>query len=410
MAAAGADLSVAERIRRVAAAQTGDFMELVRIAGLDPALHFRFADWSGVDFRGCNLRGFDFTGARLHGARFDGARIARGLDRNDREAPAAIFDLAEIGAVCLDREPGSHHPAIVTPLANLRAAADWKEYVRGWKKAGRPPLREHLEPGAIFCDAPFAPEMVVVPAGSFWMGSPDGSGGDRGDVAEPERFPDEGPRHLVSVAKPFAVGRFAVTFDEWDWAQRHPDWRRHSGLEPRQPGDEGWGRGRRPVIGVSWDDAKAYCLWLAAATSKPYRLLSEAEWEYCCRAGTDTPFWWGASISTDQANYDGNFTYGGGREGEFRLRTVPVDSFEANPWGLCQAHGNVLEWCEDNWHEGYRGAPDDGSVWAGGDASLRVLRGGSWGSIPWYLRSADRDGAHPTNRGSDVGFRLARTL
>jgi formylglycine-generating enzyme required for sulfatase activity len=394
----------------VRAACTNDFTELVRISALDPAVHFRFADWSGVDFKGCNLRGFDFTGARLHGCRFEGAKIAEGLDENGTPTPAARFELAELGAVSHDREPGSHDPAVMTPVADLRKAADWPDFVRGWKKAKSSPAREHLHPGAIFQDAPFAPEMVVVPAGEFWMGSPDGSGGDQGDVTELARFEGEGRRHRVTITRPFAVGRFAVTFEEWDAAQKHPEWREYSGLEPRRPNDHTWGRGPRPVIDVSWDDAQAYCRWLKAVRGKPYRLPSEAEWEYCCRADTETPFWWGVSTSTSQANYDVKHTYGADRgEGQ---GTMFVDSFEANPWGLHQVHGNVWEWCDDAWHESYDGTPpDDGSPWQqGGDASQRVVRGGCWINVPGCLRSANRDRYQPDVRGYGLGFRLARTL
>ena len=126
---------------------------------------------------------------------------------------------------------------------------------------------------------------------------------------------------------------------------------------------EGWGRGKRPVINVNWDDAKAYVAWLSRKTGKTYRLLSEAEREYVTRAGTTTPFWWGSSISTSQANYDGNYTYGSGSKGEYRQKTMPVDSFQPNPWGLYQVHGNVWEWTEDCWNDSYNGAPTDGSAW-----------------------------------------------
>jgi formylglycine-generating enzyme required for sulfatase activity len=158
------------------------------------------------------------------------------------------------------------------------------------------------------------------------------------------------------------------------------------------------------VINVSWNDiTQQYLPWLSRKTGKAYRLLTEAEWEYAARAGTGTPFWWGASISPSQANY-------GGPKGEYRGQTVPVDNFAPNPWGLYNVHGNVWEWVQDNWHADYAGAPQDASIWAGGDGSLRVLRGGSWGIIPGLLRSAGRFRYQPTNRDYLVGFRVARTL
>ena len=164
------------------------------------------------------------------------------------------------------------------------------------------------------------------------MGSP---------ASETERTPREGPQHRVTFARPFAVGKFAVTFDEWDACVAD------GGCNGYKPKDEGWGRDKRPVINVNWDDAQAYVAWLSRKTGKTYRLLSEAEREYVTRAGTTTPFWCGPSISTSQANYDGNHTYGSGSKGEYRQKTMPVDSFQPNPWGLYQVHGNVWEWTED---------------------------------------------------------------
>jgi formylglycine-generating enzyme required for sulfatase activity len=167
-----------------------------------------------------------------------------------------------------------------------------------------------------------------------------------------------------------------------------------------------------PVIDVSWNDAKAYVSWLSRKTGKAYRLLSEAEREYVTRAGTTTPFWWGASISTARANYNGEWTYGGGPVGEFRKKPLTVDSFEPNPWGLYQVHGNVADWVDDCWNASYRGAPADGSAWTTGDCtnSGRVLRGGRWVSYPQHVRSADRDFNWPTYRNFNVGFRVARSL
>jgi formylglycine-generating enzyme required for sulfatase activity len=239
------------------------------------------------------------------------------------------------------------------------------------------------------------PEMVVVPAGSFTMGSP---------ASETGRSYDEGPQHTVRFARVFAVGRFAVTFAEWDACVRD------GGCNGYRPADQGWGRGRRPVINVSWNDAKAYVAWLARRTGNAYRLLSEAEREYVTRAGTTTPFWWGHSIATSQANYDGAYTYGGGAKGESPRRTLPVDAFEPNPWGLFQVHGNVWEWVEDCWNDGYGGAPADGSAWMAGDCSRRVVRGGSWLGNPEGLRSADRVGNLTVDRNRNLGFRVGRTL
>jgi len=177
--------------------------------------------------------------------------------------------------------------------------------------------------------------------------------------------------------------------------------------DPRLPQDD-----THQVVRINWDDANAYVRWLDEKSGgKGYRLLSEAEWEYVARAGTTTPFWWGSSITPKQANYDGNFTYaGGGAKGEYRKRTVPVDSFEPNPWGLYQVHGNVWEWCEDCWNENYDGAPDDGLAWTTGDCVGRVLRGGSRDDFPWLLRSAYRISGSPGSRSNVLGFRLARTL
>jgi formylglycine-generating enzyme required for sulfatase activity len=195
-----------------------------------------------------------------------------------------------------------------------------------------------------------------------------------------------------------------VTFDEWDACIA-------AGGCKHRPGDEGWGRGRRPVINVSWNDAKEYVAWLSKTTGKSYRMLSEAEWEYAARAGTTTPFSTGETISTEQANYDGNYTYAGGSKGTDRRKMVPVGSFKPNAFGLHDMHGNVWEWVEDPWHDSYKGAPTDGSAWAkDGDRSRRILRGGSWGLDPRLIRSALRGRLDSVLRGNYLGFRVARSL
>ena len=253
----------------------------------------------------------------------------------------------------------------------------------------RPAGLEWFLPGAGkvegFKDADFAPEMVVVPAGEFWMGSKDAEGD-----------PDERPRHKVTIPKPFAVGRYAVTFDEWDAAVA-------GGGVQHKPSDQGWGRGGRPVIDVSWEDAQAYIKWLSSKTGQPHRLLSEAEWEYCCRAGTETAYSFGNSITKAQAQFsEGSYGSAG--------KTVEAGSFPANSFGLYDMHGNVWEWCQDCWNENYHNAPADGLAWTTGDRGRRVLRGGSWYDCPRYLRSADRSWNGADNRGNSCGFRLARTL
>jgi formylglycine-generating enzyme required for sulfatase activity len=240
---------------------------------------------------------------------------------------------------------------------------------------------------------PMCPEMVMAPAGTFMMGSP---------PSEPDRRPGE-VRVSVTITRPFAVGKFAVTFDQWDACVAD------GGCNRYQPPDRGWGRGNRPVINVNWADANAYAEWLSQKTGKTYRLLSEAEHEYVTRAGTTTPFWWGSSITPDQANYNGVFTYAGGATGEFRRQTMPVDSFEANPWGLFNVHGNVWDWTADCWNDSNQGNPGNGSARATSDCLARVIRGGSWSLVPQLLRAASRLGNFSVRNGY-VGFRLARTL
>ena len=187
-----------------------------------------------------------------------------------------------------------------------------------------------------------------------------------------------------------------------------------SGGEPR-PAGGGWrdravSSGAARPRGVSWEDAQSYVRWLSRKTGEAYRLPSEAEWEYVARAGTTTPFHFGATLSTVQANYDGSYTYGSGRKGRYRKKTVPVGSFGSNRFGLHDVHGNVWEWVQDCWNNSYRRAPRDGSAWGRGDCSRRVLRGGSWPNAPWVLRSANRLRSSSGIRDFNVGFRVARTL
>ncbi len=258
------------------------------------------------------------------------------------------------------------------------------------------PPSQQRRPGDVFRDCPTCPEMVVVPAGSFMMGSPANESG---------RDADEGPQRKVTIARPFAVGKFEVTFTEWDACVADRGC-------THKPGDESWGRGKRPVINVSWDDAKQFVAWLSRKTGQSYRLLTEAEWEYAARAGTTTRYTWGNDIDCSKASYDGGeksacfFNPGGKFRG-----TATVGSFSQNPWGLHDMHGNVWEWVEDCYVNNYNGAPVDGSARPPtGNCVSRVLRGGSWLGDPQYLRAATRDRFQPDVRSGYIGFRLARTL
>lgn len=243
------------------------------------------------------------------------------------------------------------------------------------------------------------PEFVVIPPGSFLMGAP---------ASEEGWWPNELPQHEVRFDYAFALGKYPVTFEEWDAALR-------AGAELHEPDDWGWGRGKRPVIDVSWQDAQAYLAWLnerlgLSGSNDRYRLPSESEWEYACRAGTRSRYSTGHSISADEANFRGEKKLGPFKFGTYLRRTLPVGFFSPNAFGLYDMHGNVKEWCADVWNESYANAPSDGSAWLTGDSSQRVVRGGSWASSPRWLRSAWRISRDPTERKGDVGFRVARTL
>ena len=182
------------------------------------------------------------------------------------------------------------------------------------------------------------------------------------------------------------------------------------GCRGYRPADQGWGRADRPVVNVSWDDAQAYLAWLGDETGLAYRLPSESEWEYAARAGTRTPFHFGDSVSTEQANYNGQFAYQWGERGEYRRATMPVGSLRPNAFGLHHVHGNAGEWVQDCWNETLAGIPADGQPRAKGDCGRRVLRGGSWTSKPWNARSAYRMKYGSDKRSLANGFRVARPL
>jgi formylglycine-generating enzyme required for sulfatase activity len=230
-------------------------------------------------------------------------------------------------------------------------------------------------------------QMVLVPGGKFLMGSPDG---------EPERFDNEDPQHEVTVPQ-FFMGRYPITQAQWKAVAALPKANRSLEKDPSHfKGND------LPVDSVSWNDAVEFCARLEKHTKRPYRLPSEAEWEYACRAGTKTPFCFGKTITTEVANYDG-------QKGEDRERTTPVNDFGiANAFGLSDMHGNVWEWCADPYHENYNGAPTDGQPWSGKneERELHVLRGGSWVTFPGGCRSACRVRCAPHVSDSHGGFRV----
>jgi formylglycine-generating enzyme required for sulfatase activity len=219
--------------------------------------------------------------------------------------------------------------------------------------------------------------MAEIPGGSFIMGSPEGEEGSRNN---------ERPQHQVTI-EPFYIGKYPITQAQWQVVAKLPQVNRK--LEPNPSRFKG---ANRPVEQVRWDDAVEFCQRLAKYTKRPYRLPSEAEWEYACRAGTTTLFHFGETITTVLANYDGNYTYGGEPKGIYRRETTEVGSFQvANGFGLYDMHGNVWEWCEDKWHGSYKGAPTDGSAWLDGNNNdSHMLRGGSWFNPPVFCRSASR--------------------
>jgi len=280
----------------------------------------------------------------------------------------------------------------------LRERLNWFAVIRPFMRAQVTPhvltaeAERALKPGQSFRECKteegkdYCPEMVVVPAGSFMMGSPE---------SEKDRREVEGPQHQVTIAQPYAVAKFELTFAEWDTCVAYGD------CDPRVS-DEGWGRDGQPVINVSWDDAQRYVEWLKRMTGKPYRLLSEAEYEYAARAGTQTAYPWGDEIGKGNANCNGC--------GSQYKRTVPVGSFAPNRFGLYDMLGNVYAWVEDCVFWSYAGAPSDGSAWTTADCSFHVGRGGSWNDSPRGLRSANRDGGETGLRHADLGFRVARTL
>jgi formylglycine-generating enzyme required for sulfatase activity len=236
-------------------------------------------------------------------------------------------------------------------------------------------------------------QMVLVPGGTFLMGSPE-------DEEGYESY--DGPQHEVTV-RSFFMGRYPVTQAQWRAVAALPQVKQE--LDPDPSNFKG---NNRPVEQVSWFDVEEFCLRLVQHTDRAYRLPTEAEWEYACRAGATTPFYFGKTLTTEIANYKGTETYAGGPEGEYRKETTEVDHFDiANAFGLSDMHGNVWEWCQDHWHDNYEGAPADGSAWlTENNEASRVRRGGSWFYDPGDCRSASRIINGPGYCFINLGFRV----
>ena len=300
--------------------------------------------------------------------------MQRGREALDRGDTVAAREHARI---LYGLKPGSK------AAAELQSAIETAEHAnaaRGNLEQGR--FARQWPAGKRFQDCAVCPKMVVVPAGTITMGS------DR-----------NGPRHTMTIQRRFAVGRYEVTFGEWDACVTN------GGCGEHRPGDRNWRRDRRPVINVNWRDARSYVRWLRRLTGQRYRLLSEAEWEYAARAGTRTAYSWGAFVGRNRANCKGCKSHWGGR------KTAEVGSFPANGFGLHDMHGNVREWVADCWHGNYRGAPADGSAWTTGrNCGSRVRRGGSWRDGPGRIRSSSRLKSKAKGRDSKTGFRVALTL
>ena len=316
--------------------------------------------------------------------------------------PAATV-VARAVAGAFPRRPALTTAAAATEQAAEPAAQD-----------GEP--RAAMRPGSTFRDCEECPELVVVPAGSFLMGSP---------PSEDGREKDEGPRRRVTIAAPFAVGAYEVTRRQYERYVTatgsatdvvcRVDGRRMSGVSWRAPGFRQ--TDAEPVVCVNWEEAQAYVSWLSRRTGQEYRLLSEAEWEYVARGGADTTRHWGEG--GEQCRYANGADATAKRRhrgwtvalcDDRHYRTAPAGSYLPNAYGVHDVLGNVREWTADCGNADYQGAPVDGSAWEQGDCGYRAVRGGAWHSAPDFLRSADRSWGPPGNRSNRLGFRVARTL
>lgn len=293
--------------------------------------------------------------------------------------------------------------AATTASAQVEAAAPADPRAAPQPPRGR--LRDDFigEPGE-------GPELVILSPGRFLMGSTEEERAAALEAGARKAWLErEGPRHWVAVPNAFAIARHPVTVGQWREFVLATRWKCNGEVNWNAPGfvqDDG-----HPVVGVNWNDAQLYVAWLSRRTGKRYRLPTEAEWEYACRAGSTSAFSFGDTIRPDQANYDARFAWNGAPRGVPRRGTTPAGAYPANAWGLCDMHGNVWEWVQDVMHDSYEGAPPDARAWEeGGDQGRRVLRGGSWLYHPRYLRSAVRNGFSARMSNDKVGLRVVREV
>ena len=355
-------------------------------------------------------------------------RASRGLEATGfldaeltKELLAAADDVLAADNAAFARAKAAGTPEAYT--AYLRAHPSGYNAAEARRLQAEAEESERLGPGSVFRDCAECPEMVVVPAGSFRMGSPSGEAG---------RDDDEGPTHRVEISKPFAIGRFEVTRGEYArfvsetghssgtacWTYEGGEWEERTGRNWRSPGFAQ--ADSHPAVCVDWKDARSYVAWLSRKTGEAYRLLSESEWEYAARAGTTSSRYWG-NASSSACRYANVYDRTGEDELSFPWshhdcrdghgHTSSAGVFDPNGFGLHDMLGNVWEWVADCSNGSYAGAPADGSAWTSGDCSRRVLRGGSWVDGPWGVRSANRGWYSTGNRyDSGFGFRVARTL
>jgi formylglycine-generating enzyme required for sulfatase activity len=323
----------------------------------------------------------------MHGSEAKSA-LSAPIAAGSSAAPARHGRIRVAGLLALlyIASPGFLDPGIIAQ--EVRAQYRWRMAMEPAALTAEQETAQAARPGSEFREcANGCPAMIVIPAGKFIMGSPE---------SEPDRNASEGPPHEVTIAKPFAVSKLEVTFEEWDACVA-------AAACPRVP--DRWGRGRMPVINVSWGHAKQYAAWLSQLTGKEYRLPTEAEWEYAARAGTQTRYSWGDDPGKGNANCDSC-----GSRWDLQ-QTAAVGSFNPNGFGLHDMHGNVWEWVDDRWHESHDGAPTDGSArLRGGDPSFRVVRGGSWRNESELVRAAVRARRHAEVQFDTLGFRVARTI